>query len=280
VFERLAREHPESPDYASSLGVTHHNLAKIDIEAKRFEQARRRFQQAISWQRKALAANRRHPQYQQFLRGHLSGLVAAATALGEAGEAEAAERELDELVASDPTKRALDQRLAAVIGGERPKDNAERLQLADRAYEKKLNAESARLYAEALEADPKLADDRQQQHRLHAACTAAAAASVKPGVARQAEKPLTDADRAKLRIQARAWLEAELKTWSGLLESAKPEQRQAIALSLMDWQWQTDLAAVRDEAALARLPGDERDAWKALWAKFGALLKRAGGSSG
>jgi serine/threonine-protein kinase len=173
-----------------------------------------------------------------------------------------------------------------VIGGERPKDNPERLQLAYRAYDKKLNADSARLYFEALEADPKLADDRQQQHRYNAACAATLAAASAKSSSRpqetsgQAEKRLTDADRAKLRNQARTWLEAELKTWSGLLESAEPEQRQAIAETLKHWQIDTDLATVRDEAALAKLPADERDAWKSLWAKVGALLKRAGGSSG
>jgi hypothetical protein len=89
------------------------------------------------------------------------------------------------------------------------------------------------------------------------------------------EKPLTDADRAKFRNLARGWLEAELKTWSQLLESAKGDQRQAIAPTLRHWQEDTDLAGVRDEAALAKLPGDEREAWKSLWAEVEALLAKA-----
>ena len=61
-----------------------------------------------------------------------------------------------------------------------PKDKAERLRLAQRAYDKALHATAARLWAEALAADPKLGDDRQAQHRYNAAC-AAALAGVRPG---------------------------------------------------------------------------------------------------
>jgi serine/threonine-protein kinase len=281
IQERLAREHPESPDYASRLGATLNNMALLDIDAKRFQQARDKLQQATSWQKKALAANPRHPTCRQFLRNHLTNLVKAAKGLGNDDEIRAAQRELDELAANDPAKAALDQRLAAVIRGEAPKDNRERLQLAYRAYEKKLYAVSARLYGEALAADPKLADEREAQHCYNAACSAALAAAL--GTARaaqqetsgQAEKPLTDADRAKFRNLARGWLEAELKTWSQLLESAKGDQRQAIASTLKHWQEDTDLAGVRDEAALAKLPGDEREGWKSLWAKVDGLLANA-----
>ena len=71
---------------------------------------------------------------------------------------------------------ALDARLAAIIkGDQQPKDNAERLHLAQRAYDKALHATAARLWAEALAADPKLGDDRQAQHRYNAACAAALA---------------------------------------------------------------------------------------------------------
>lgn len=90
-----------------------------------------------------------------------------------------------------------------------------------------------------------------------------------------AAKPLTDADRARLRSQARGWLEAELATWAKLLGAANAKQRQAIAATLKHWQQDTDLASVRDEAALAKLPDDERKGWKELWADADALLARA-----
>jgi len=324
IRERLAREHPESADHASSLGATLNNMATIDIAARRFDQGGDRLRQAISWQKKALAANPRHPTYRQFLRNHLTNLVTAATALGNADEARAAQRELDELAASDPATIALDKRLAAAIRGERPKNNAEQVRLAIRAYEKKLYGDSARLFAPALDADPKIADDRQAEHRYNAACSAALAAAggkatpTLPSPIKGEEKTdlhalkgarrderassspikgeattknssplvgedtgggagarLTDADRTKLRNQARIWLEAELAAWSKLLASANAQQRQAIAETLKDWQQDTDFASVREAAALAKLPDDERGRWKSLWAKVNELIARA-----
>src|SRR5262249_19787320 len=53
----------------------------------------------------------------------------------------------------------------------------------------------------------------------------------------------------------------------------KPSDRTA-AEALRSWQRNADLACVRDEKALARLPADERKAWQALWAKIGALAAR------
>jgi len=86
---------------------------------------------------------------------------------------------------------------------------------------------------------------------------------------------LTDTERAKLRNQARTWLEAELATWTKLLGSANTQQRQALAEALKHWQEDTDLAGVRDESALAKLPELEREGWKSLWAKVDALLAKA-----
>jgi tetratricopeptide (TPR) repeat protein len=299
IRDRLAKTHHESPDYASDLGATLNNMATIDLDAKRFPQARDRLQQAISWQEKALAANPRHPTYRQFLRYHLGNLVTAARALDNYAEVSAAQRELDELAATDPAQAALDTRMSAVLRGEPPGDNGERLQLAYRGYEKGLYAVSARLYTEALEANPKFGDDRQRQHRYNAACAAALAAGPKntpnlPSTIKGdektqrpsslvvqdggagAEKPLTDADRAKFREQARTWLEAELAVWTNLLASANGQKRQAIVGTLKHWQQDTDLASVRDETALTKMPENERKAWKSLWANVNALLNKAG----
>jgi len=40
--------------------------------------------------------------------------------------------------------------------------------------------------------------------------------------------------------------------------------------------WPTDLAGIRDAAALANLPADEQKAFTQLWADVVALLKKAG----
>jgi hypothetical protein len=41
------------------------------------------------------------------------------------------------------------------------------------------------------------------------------------------------------------------------------------------WQRLPDLAGVRDTAALARLPADERGAWQQFWADVADLRKKA-----
>src|SRR5262249_60463948 len=95
---------------------------------------------------------------------------------GEDARAAEARRELDDLQASDPRLQALDARLAAVRAGAAPSDNAERLALAQRAYDTRRYATAARLWAEALDANSELADDREAQHRYNAACAAILAA--------------------------------------------------------------------------------------------------------
>jgi tetratricopeptide (TPR) repeat protein len=272
IRERLAGEHPETPDYASNLGATLNNMAVIDLAAKRFQEARDKLRQAISCQKKALAAYPRHSTYRQCLGSHLTNLIKAANALGNDHEARAAQRELDELSANDPAKLELDQRLAAVIRGESSKDSRERLQLAYRAYEKKLFAASTRLFGEVLDSDPKLADDRQVRHRYNAACAAALAAVEK--TASTLTSPIKGEEKT-LRNRARTWLEAERATWTKLLGSANREQRRAIAKTLERWQHDTDLASVRDEMALDKLPEDERRQWKSLWADVDATLAEA-----
>jgi hypothetical protein len=44
---------------------------------------------------------------------------------------------------------------------------------------------------------------------------------------------------------------------------------------LRHWQRDADLAGLRDDKALAALPGDERDACRKLWADVAALLQKA-----
>jgi serine/threonine-protein kinase len=268
IQERLAREHPESPDHASELGGTLNNLATLDLHAKRYEPARTRLREAVTWQKKALAANPRHPRYRRFLASHLRNLIKANQGLGLAAEAGEALRDLEALKATDPRLADLDARLAAVSKGEAPKDNAARLALAQRAYETARHALAARLWAEALDADPRLADDRQAQHRYNAACAAALAGS---GQAKD-DPPPDAAAQARLRAQALGWLKAELAIWTTLLETARPEQRAGIVQFLQHWQQDGDLAGVRDAKAIDALPESEREAWRTLWRDVAAAL--------
>ena len=54
---------------------------------------------------------------------------------------------------------------AVVVGDDEPADNDDRLTLARIAYDSKRFATAARLWAEALEFDPKLAEDRKELYR-------------------------------------------------------------------------------------------------------------------
>jgi Ca-activated chloride channel family protein len=205
----------------------------------------------------------------------LSELAKIWTTIGASGRARRiqAERELVELEATDPKWEPVDNRLAAVLKGDPIKDNAERLQLAYQAHARKLYGASARMFEEALQADPKLADDRRAQHRYHAACCATLAA-----VGASKDKPAADeiAGR-KLREQAMNLLNAELDAWAKLLESADPEQLQTIVQTLEHWRADIDLASVRDEQELAKLPECERKEWNILWARVKTLLAKAEG---
>jgi tetratricopeptide (TPR) repeat protein len=271
ILRGLAEGHPEAPDYSSDLGGTLHNLALFDLNEKHFGKAREDLQGAIAWQKKALATNARNPRYRQFLKSHLANLIDVARGLGRDDEAAEARRELDEFQARDPRFQALDARLGAVLNGEAPEDNAERLALAQRASDTKQYTAAARLWAEAIEADPRVAESRRPQHRYNAACAAALAAD---GQGPDDPAP-DDATKLRLRQQALAWLKAELAVWAKFIESGPPQARAFVAQTLEHWRRDTDLAGVRDPEAIAKLPEEEGGEWRALWEHVEALRRRA-----
>ena len=162
-------------------------------------------------------------------------------------------------------------RLATLPGGSNPRDDSKRLALAQRALEAKKYAVAVRLWDEVLKRGPKLADDRRARHRYNAARAAALAATGK-----DADEPKpNEAARARLRGQALGWLKAELDVWSKALDSGDPNARAEVAPTLRHWQQDPDLAGVRGEAAIARLPEAERADWKAIWDRVAELLKKS-----
>jgi tetratricopeptide (TPR) repeat protein len=74
---------------------------------------------------------------------------------------------------------------------------------------------------------------------------------------------------------ARDWLRADLAVRTKQLETGEPADQSAAQQMLRYWQQDSDLAGVRDEAALAKLPGEEQKACTQLWADVAALLKKA-----
>jgi tetratricopeptide (TPR) repeat protein len=167
---------------------------------------------------------------------------------------------------------ALAERLSRVIHGEgTPRDNAERLAFAQMAFDTGRFAGAARLWSEAMEADAALGNDRRAYHRYNAACAAALAAA---GGGKD-EPPPDDAGRARLRRQALGWLRAELEAWSKVIETGDPQARTPATAILKHWQSDSDLAGVRDAAALERLPEAERAEWRALWENVERLRTKA-----
>jgi tetratricopeptide (TPR) repeat protein len=156
---------------------------------------------------------------------------------------------------------ALDARLPALFQGKERPASAELLELARlcRGYGRPHAA--AGLYAAAFAARPELADDLDRGYRYYAACAAARAAALDSDEAR-----LGEPERAGLRMQALAWLRADLALRTRLLNEGK-----GVGWSLDTSQTGPDLASVRDPAELAKLPEAEREQWQHLWADVEAL---------
>jgi eukaryotic-like serine/threonine-protein kinase len=170
----------------------------------------------------------------------------------------------------------VDKKFAAILEGKgEPADDAERLALAHLCQEpfKKLYAASCRFYSEAFAHDAKLADDMQTADRYNAACVAALAGR---GQGADAGK-LDDKEQARLRKQAIEWLRADLAYWTKQAASEESGDRERVRQALKHWQADSDLAGLCDTAELAKLPADEQEACKKLWADVQALLDKADG---
>ncbi len=86
---------------------------------------------------------------------------------------------------------------------------------------------------------------------------------------------LDDQHRARWRMQALQWLRADLTGQRKLLEGDPERARVKVPEALRLWKRNVDYADLREPAALAKLPGGERQAWEQLWADVEALLQQA-----
>ncbi len=146
-------------------------------------------------------------------------------------------------------------------------DAAEKADFARLYYHRKQYSIAAMLYGEALSADPILADDLLALPRYSAACTAALA-----GCGLGNGEKLQPPQRAQLRSQALTWLRAELSAWRDRAGTRADVDSASVRTLLLDWQADPNLAAVRDNSALSKLPHEEQAAWKQFWADVTSLL--------
>jgi serine/threonine-protein kinase len=180
----------------------------------------------------------------------------------------------------DPAAKALEQadalgalepRLSAVLSGkEAPTGSDEIVRFADICFRKKRFADSARLFAKALAARPELAADLRAGHRYNAPCYAARAAE-----GEGKDSATTNQQRSHWRRQSLTWLQAELASRAERLKGATPQARSEVVKVMRLWQIDPDLAGLRDEAALNRLPKENRRACMCLWHRVAGLLLEA-----
>jgi tetratricopeptide (TPR) repeat protein len=181
----------------------------------------------------------------------------------------------------------LDERLPAVLAGnDKPRDVAEYLGFAhvcQRGH--KYYAATARFYAAAFNAQPALAANPPAGHRYNAGCAAALAGCGKGNDAAN----LTTEEQARLRQQALEWLRADLAAYRRRLEqepnSTSPlarllpedahKDRLLVKQRLHHLLTDAELAGVRDDAALNKLPDAERPSWLQLWADVRGVLALA-----
>ena len=124
---------------------------------------------------------------------------------------------------------ALEGRLAAVHrGDDKPKDAAESLGFADLAYNARRFGPSARWYAEAFQAVPKLAEDMNMLNRYCAASAAALASAGKAGDA----QPQIESAKVVGRMQAVDWLKADLAYWTKQAETGTQEAKGLVSQTL------------------------------------------------
>jgi serine/threonine-protein kinase len=165
-------------------------------------------------------------------------------------------------------------RLPLILKGDtRPADNAERLKLARVCRFKQMYHTALRFCTEALHAEPVLAEKLEAWHRYDAACYSALA-----GCGQGVDAPSDGSARARLRQQALDWLQADLALSTKQVESGKSTERKVVQDRLRHWQQDSDLAGLRDDAALAKLSAEEREACQKFWADVAALLKKPQGA--
>jgi tetratricopeptide (TPR) repeat protein len=166
----------------------------------------------------------------------------------------------------------LQDRLPAILKGkDRPASAAERIDLAELCRYKRLYVNSVRFYAEAVQADAKLAASLGFDHHYGAVRSAALAGCGEGEDAAGAP----DNVRASLRGHALKWLRVNLADRARRLEGGPPQDRAEAESALHIWRNDPALAGVRDPGRLAALPPEEGAAWKQLWAEVAALAAKA-----
>jgi tetratricopeptide (TPR) repeat protein len=276
LFREAVRLEPGSAVAHSNLGEALANQGKLDEAIAAFREVIR-FRPDYAIAHCGLGhCLRRKGQYADALaslqRGHELGSKPPGWKLPSAEWV----RQAEQMIAFDP-------KLPALLKGQaQPADAGERLSVAQMCADRAWYVAAARFWADAFAQNPKRGDDLQTGNPFlvgvdlfgfgtyHAARAAAQAGAGKT----QDAPPPDDATRALLRQQARAWLQADLAAYANCLDGDDPRAPVLVREQLESWKYDPKLAGLRDEAALSKLPAEEREACRQLWAEVEAVLKR------
>jgi len=89
--------------------------------------------------------------------------------------------------------------------------------------------------------------------------------------------PPDDGTRARFRARSLSWLRERLGSCEKLVGDGKGEARKQVVVILTNWQEDPDTACVREPESLAKVPEDERQAWRSFWTDVESLLAKARG---
>jgi serine/threonine-protein kinase len=261
-------------ELAPTDSVCRFNLHALMLRKGRPEEAKRYWDEAV---RVAMADPRQRLDYG--LKLAELGRYKEAAEVMELAKRDLPERaprrkQAEKFAAEYAAKYRLETRLPDVRAGrDKPGTPEEALLLAAMCREKGHHLTAVRLEEQALAAKPQLADDLPRAERYNAACDCGLVLAGKGD-----ERATDEAERARLRGLALAWLRADLTSWSE--QAAKdprlgPQARGRLA----HWKGDPDLAPVREAKALEKLPAAERDAWRKLWADLDVVLGKLAAAS-
>jgi tetratricopeptide (TPR) repeat protein len=113
----------------------------------------------------------------------------------------------------------------------------------------------------------------------HAAAAAAAGALLAAKGHGKDAGALDEEARTELRAQARDWLEDELELWMELVDSGdeqvgKPAHHFCCWVLQAEGEGSPQIAPVREPSNLRKLPPEEAESWRALWARYRKLYER------
>jgi hypothetical protein len=131
-------------------------------------------------------------------------------------------------------------------------------------------AASAHLYKEAFTL---MQESTRLTYDHYDAAVVAALAAVGEG---KDASGLNAEERCSWRRQALEWLWTDLISYRQTLDGNMPENRKKVQDRLRHWQRDSELSGLRDEAALARLPAEDREDCRQLWTEVEALLRMGG----